>query len=111
MIASFFHVWTDHLEIVRIFNKLDLDDVLIRRLKAYFTKYYYTQVTQDIPGAHTALANYMISFNAYMLLGLLKPWLQDEMKYPPEVMAEFLIQMTGSTQRRHAVEKYKSIIK
>ena len=111
MIASFFHVWKDHLDIVRIFNKLDLDDVLIKRLKAYFTEYYYAQVTQEIPGARTALANYMVSFNAYMLLGLLKPWLQEEMKYAPEVMADFLIQMTGSAQRRLAVERFKNVIR
>ncbi len=111
MIASFFSVWRDHPDIVKIFNTLDLDDMLIRRLKTYFTQYYYDQVTQSIPGTSTALGIYLISFNAYMLLGLLKPWLQDEMRYPPEVMAEFLIQISGSSQRRQAVEKFKSIIK
>ncbi|MEL7434189.1 MAG: TetR/AcrR family transcriptional regulator [Chloroflexota bacterium] len=111
MVAAFFQVWKDRPEVVQILNKLDVDDLLIKRLNAYFTEFYYDQVTPKIPGASLTLAHYMISFNAYTLLGILKPWLQDEMQYPPEVMAKFLVQLTGSTQRRHAVEEFKRVIR
>lgn len=53
----------------------------------------------------------MINFNAYTLLGLLKPWLQDEMRHPPEVMGEFLVLLSGSAQRKQAVEKFRSVIR
>jgi hypothetical protein len=99
LISSFFYVWKDNVEIVRILRNLDIDYLLIKRLKAFFTNFYYEQVTSEIPGADIALAKYMISFNAYTLLGILKPWFQDEMRHPPEVMAELLIQLSGSSRR------------
>ena len=111
VISAFFSVWKENEVFVRVLNNLDIDDLLIKRLKVYFTNFYYEQVSQEIPGVDLALADYMISFNAYTLLGILKPWLQDGMRHPPEVMAEFLILLTGSTQRRQAVERFKSVIK
>ena len=111
MMTAFFQVWEDHPETVHILGNLDMDDLLIKRLKDYFTKFYYEQVTSKIPGASLPLAHYMISFNAYTLLGILKPWLQDDMRHPPEVMAKFLIRLTGSVQRRRAVEEFKHVIR
>ena len=111
MMTAFFQVWKDCPETVHILSNLDMDDLLIKRLKAYFTKFYYEQVTPKIPGASLPLAHYMISFNAYTLLGILKPWLQDDMRHPPEVMAKFLIRLTGSVQRRQAVEEFKRVIR
>ncbi|MDJ0752762.1 MAG: TetR/AcrR family transcriptional regulator [Ardenticatenaceae bacterium] len=110
MVSSFFKVWRESEEIVGILNNLDIDDVLIKRLNAYFTNYYYERVLKEMPGVDFELAKYMISFNTYTLLGILKPWLNDGMKHPPEVMAKFLIQLSGSTQRRQAVERFKDII-
>ena len=111
MVKSFFQAWKDNAEIVDVLKKVDFDAVLIERMKDHFTKFYYEQVSPEIPGAGIALGKYMIYFNAYTLLGILKPWLQDNMKYPPEVMAQFLMQLSGSTQRKEAVERYKDIIK
>ena len=111
MVKSFFQVWKDNAEIVEILKRVDIDAVLIEQMKDHFTKFYYEQVAPEIPGANIALGKYMIYFNTYTLLGILKPWLQDNMKYPPEMMAEFLMQLSGSTQRKEAVERYKDIIK
>ncbi len=111
MYTIFFQVWRDNIEIVKILNKIDIDLLLIERLKTYFFEYYYDRVKLEIPGVDLELAKYIINFNAYTLLGILKPWLRDEMRYPPEVMAGFLIQLTGSSQRKKAVEMFKKIIK
>ena len=110
MYTSFFQVWMDNEDIVKILNKIDIDGVLVDRLKKYFTNYYYDHVRTQIPGVEVELAKYIINFNAYTLLGILKPWIQDGMKHPPEVVAGFLIQLTGSSQRKMAVERYKRII-
>lgn len=107
LIASFFRVWTEHVEIVNLRDQLDLDQILVKRLNAFFTKFYLEQVVYEFPGAGEELAKYIISFNSYTLLGVLNPWLQDGMKYPPEMMAEFLVQLTGSMRRREAVEEFK----
>jgi len=111
MFTSFFQVWKDHSDIVIILNKIDMDILLIERLKTYFTRFFYERVSKEMPSVDLELAKYIINFNAYTLLGILKPWLGDEMRHPPEVMAGFLTQLTGSSQRLQAVEKFKSIIR
>lgn len=111
MYISFFQVWKENPDIVKILIKTDMDIHLIERLKAYFTQYYYKRVSKEIPSADIELAKYIIHFNAYTLLGILKPWFQDEMRYPPEVMAGFLMELTSSSQKKQAVEKYKGIFR
>ena len=111
MFTSFFQAWKDNSDIVTILNKIDFDVLLIERLKTYFTKFYYERVTKDIPSVDEELAKYVINFNAYTLLGILKPWFQDGMRHPPEALAGLLIQLTGSSQRRQAVEKYRNILR
>jgi AcrR family transcriptional regulator len=111
MITAFFQVWKENTEIVEILNRVDMEAILLERLKTYFVKFYYERVTKEIPKAEIELAKYMVSFLSYSLISLLKPWLQDEMKHPPEVMAEFLIQLSGAAQKRRAVERFKTIIR
>jgi hypothetical protein len=62
-----------------------------------------------ISGVQPAFAEFIIHFNAYTLLGILKPWFKGGLKYPPEIMAGLLMQLTGSEQRFKAIEKYKDI--
>jgi AcrR family transcriptional regulator len=111
MYTSFFQVWKDNYEIVKILNKIDIDFVLIERLKIYFTRFFYERVSKEIPSVDIKLAKYFINFNAYTLVGILKPWLKDEMRYPPEVMAGLLTELTSSSQRKLAVEKFKSVFR
>lgn len=111
MFTSFFQVWNDNYEIVKILNKIDIDFVLIERLKTYFTRFFYERVSKEIPSVDLELAKYFINFNAYTLVGILKPWLKDDMRYPPEVMAGLLTELTGSSQRKHAVEKFKRVFR
>jgi AcrR family transcriptional regulator len=109
MFAHFFQVWKDNPEVVDILKNIDLDILLVERLKTFFTKFYYEIVSKEIPKVNMQFAKYIINFNAYALLGILKPWLQDGMKYSPEVMAGFLMQLTGATRRMQTVEKYKGV--
>ena len=111
MYTSFFQVWKDNHEIVKIINKIDIDFVLIERLKTYFTRFFYERVSKEIPSVDLELAKYFIDFNAYTLVGILKPWLKDDMRYPPEVMAGLLTELTSSYQRKEAVEKFKRVFR
>ncbi|MEM7119000.1 MAG: TetR/AcrR family transcriptional regulator [Chloroflexota bacterium] len=111
MVSSFFQAWRDNVELVDLLKKVDIDVVLIGRLKNQFTKFYYEQVTPGIPEAGAALGQYMISFNAYTLLGVLQPWLQDNMKYSPQIMGELVIQLSSAAQRKQTVENFKHIIR
>ena len=109
LFTSFFQVWQDHPEIVEILNKIDFDPLLIEQFKLIFTRFFYKRVQGEIPSVGMGLAKYVISFNAYALLGILKPWLQAGMQQTPEEVAGLLIQLTAPTQRMQTVEKYKHI--
>ena len=111
MVRSFFQVWRDNPEIADILKQVDIDAVLIGRLTNQFTKFYDKQVNPRIPEARIALGKYVISFNAYALLSILKPWLQDNMKYSPQIMAELVIQLSSAAQRKQTVEDFRYIIR
>jgi AcrR family transcriptional regulator len=111
LFTLFFQAWRDNPEVVEILTNIEMDIVLVERLKTFFIKFYYERISKEIPKVDLELAKYIINFNAYTLLGILKPWFQDGMKYPPEVMAGFLIELTGSARRMQTVEKYEGIFK
>ena len=111
IVRSFFQAWKDNVELVDILKKVDIDAVLTERLINQFTKFYYAHVSPGIPQAKIALAKYVISFNAYALLSILKPWLQDNMRHSPQTMAELVIQLSSADQRVAAVERFKHIIR
>ena len=111
MFTSFFQAWKDNPDVVEILSNIHFDVLLIERLKIYFTKFYYERVSKEMPSVDEELAKYVINFNAYTLLGILKPWFQDGMRHSPEVLAGFLIQLTGSSQRMQAVEKYQHVFR
>ena len=111
MFTTFFQAWKDHHDVVDLLLNIDFDVLLIERLKTYFTKFFYTRVAKEMPSIDEELAKYVINFNAYTLLGILKPWFQDGMRHPAEALAGFLIQLTGSSQRMQAVEKYQSVFR
>lgn len=111
LFSSFFQIWRDNPEIVKILTQIEYDSILIDRLRTFFTRFFYERISQEIPHVEIELAKYIINFNAYSLLGIMEPWLQDGMRHPPEVMAAFMIQLIGANQRLKAVEKYKHIFK
>lgn len=111
MYTSFFQVWKDNYDIVKVLNKIDIDVLLIERLKTFFTRFYYERVTKEIPNVDLELAKYIINFNAYTLVGVLKLWLQDEMRHSPEVMAGLMTQLSGASDRKQAVEKFKGVFR
>lgn len=111
-VASFFRALKDKKDLIDILKYLEFDSLFIERLKVYFTKFYYEHITHEIPSANISMAKYIISFNAYAFLGIVKPWLEDDMQYTPEIMAELLVQLTGgSPQRRRVIETFKTIIR
>ncbi|GAB5494305.1 MAG: hypothetical protein Phog2KO_45200 [Phototrophicaceae bacterium] len=112
IIASFFHAVKDNKNTILLLKHLDIDSLYIDRLTAYFTQYYYEHIRIELPSAGFSLAKYIISFNAYAFLAIVKPWLEDDMRHPPEVMAALLIQLTGgSAQRKKVIAQFKDLIK
>jgi AcrR family transcriptional regulator len=111
MLTAFFQTWRDHAEIVNLLKAVDIEFVIMERLKAFFTRFFYEKVKRDMPGVDLELARYVISFNSYSLLGILLPWFESGMKQKPEDLAGFYNLLSDSAQRRNAIQKYQDIFK
>jgi AcrR family transcriptional regulator len=111
MLTAFFQAWKDHEEIVNLLKSIDIEFVIMERLKVFFTRFFYEKVSREMPSVDLELARYVISFNAYSLLGLLIPWFESGMNQKPEDLAGFYNQLAGSGQRRKAVEKFQDIFR
>lgn len=110
MHTSFFQAWKDNADVIGLLKSVDLDMVIIERLKTLFRRFYYEKVADELPGVSLQFANYVISFNAYTLVGLLKPWFDSGMKDSPSDLGGFLVQLSGSSRRFQAVEKYRQVL-
>lgn len=111
MLTAFFQSWRDHAEIVDLLKAIDIEYVIMERLKAFFTRFFYEKVKREMPGVDLELAKFVISFNSYSLLGLLLPWFESGLKHTPEDLAGLYNQLSDSAQRRRAIEKYQDIFK
>jgi len=111
MISNFFKVWKENPDLVLLMNREGMSEKILGRLEQFFTDFFYTKINLEIPNVDLELAKYMIGFNTHSMFGLLKPWLKDGMKHPPEVMAGFMITLCDSAARKKAVETYKEVIR
>ena len=110
MHTSFFQAWKDNADVIGILKSVDLDMVIIDRLKSLFRRFFYEKVAAELPGVSLQFANYVISYNAYTLVGLLKPWFDSGMKDSPADLGGFLVQLSGSARRIQAVEHYRRVL-
>lgn len=108
---KFFEIWRDHAEVVKILNTVDIDCLLIDRLKENFEQFFSGFINQKGIDISPKLIEYFISFNAYAFLGVLRQWFRDEMKFSPEVMGDFLDHFAGVLLKRTAMEKFKDVIR
>jgi len=110
MYTAFFQSWKDHSDIINLLKNAELEGVIIERLKAFFTRLYHQKIKEELPQVDLGFANYVISFNAYSLVGLLKPWVESGMKASPRDLGGFLLQLTGARRRLQAVEAFQQIL-
>jgi len=111
LLTAFFQSWRDNAEIVDLLRAVDIEFVIMERLKAFFTRFFYEKVSRDMPGVDLELAKYVISFNSYSLLGILIPWFASGMEQKPEDLAGFYNQLSNSAQRMQAIQKYQDIFR
>lgn len=110
MYRAFFQSWKDHSDIINLLKNAQLEGVIIERLKAFFTRLYHQKIREELPQVDLSFANYVISFNAYSLVGLLKPWVDSGMKASPVDLGGFLLQLTGARRRLQAVQAYQQVL-
>lgn len=109
--VKFFQIWQENAEFVKALDSVDIDHLLIKRMKENFADYFNQHSRIRASTVGPALLQYLICFNAYASIGILNQWLEDGMRYPPEVMGEFLNHFIGVGQRVIAIEKFKDVIR
>ena len=108
--TGFFQAWKDDQEIIQLLKNPEMEALIIKRLKVFFTRLYHHKIKEELPGVSMHFANYVIGFNAYSLVGILKAWLETGMKDSPRHLGGFLQTLTGSQQRLRAVREYMDLL-
>ncbi len=108
---KFFKLWQENAEILNLLETVNLDFVLIDRFKSQFKKYYDQQGMKNMVGLEPPLANYIISFNAYSFVSILRQWIDDDMRYPPEVIGQLLFHFTNPSLKNEAFTKFNQFIR
>jgi AcrR family transcriptional regulator len=103
---KFFQIWEDQEEIIKTLSPMVIDCLLIDRLKIHFMKYYYESNDPQISGANLDMADYVSTLNAYAFVGVLRKWINDGMKYPPEFMGQFILHFLGIKHKISAIDKF-----
>lgn len=107
----FFEIWKKNADIVKILNTVDVDCLLINRLKTHFTEYFNEYFPpKEISGASEELMMFLIILLAYSYAGVLRQWLLTDMRYSPEVMGQFLNHFTG-VEHGTVIDKFKDLIR
>jgi AcrR family transcriptional regulator len=92
----FFEAWGPHADVVRLLHTVDIDHLLIGRLRAHFTKYFEERIIPvELTGVSDELITFIITLLTYSYAGVLRQWLLYDMRYSPEVMGRFLTHFIG----------------
>lgn len=90
-----FNIWDECCDIEEIINAVDIDNLILVRFKRYWEKIYEDRSPEYKAQRSSETVKYLNNFLAYSFFGILKTWLQNEKKHPPEIMGELLYSLTG----------------
>jgi AcrR family transcriptional regulator len=111
LFTEFFQVWRDNVEIVKILNTVDIECLLVDRLREHYTEIYHRLVKTEIPGLSKDLADYIINFHVHAYVGILRQWFNNGMKHSPEKMGQLVSQFAGIEFTKSLIDKFKGIIR
>lgn len=109
--SRFFEVWLENEKVIGLLHSIDIDCLLIKKFQIYWKKYYSEKITPNFPNREPALGEYVIDYLAYSFTGILRRWISDDMKYPPEVVGRLLYQLTGPPVLDAIYENFNDFIK
>lgn len=111
MIGShFFETWKDHADVVKILLRVDIDSLLIERLKENFENFFVEYLDKYEVETTPAMIEHLIIINTYVTVGLLLNWFKNGMHYSPEVMGDLLNHFAGPEIESSAINKFRGVI-
>ncbi len=111
--VKFFELWQQHADVLVVLENTNIDRMLIDRFKLFFGEYYVHKVAQypgNTPDMTHNFANYIVSYNAHAFVGILRQWIADDMRYPPEVMGKLLMHYVGPEATEIAIQRFSQLI-
>ena len=91
-------------------NAIDIDCLLIQKFREYLQDHDEKHLAPTYPERNPALSRYINEYLTYSFVGILRYWIAEGMKQPPEVMGRLLYQLTGPPILDAAFEKYNELI-
>lgn len=107
----FFQAWQDNAELVKILGTLDMDRLLLDRLKHLFEDLVHQSYELSDVNANPELTRYIVSYSAHAVTAIWGQWLKDDMKYSPEVMGELLQNLADIGPRIEIIDRFQDVIR
>ena len=98
-------------DIEKIIKAVDIDNLILFRFRLYWEKIYDERPSEYKAQRSPELVNYLNNFLAYSFFGILKTWLQNGKKQPPEIMGKLLYSLTGPPTLTKVRNEFKDLIK
>ena len=105
-----FEIWQEHPELAAIIDLIDMDSLLINRLRKNYENHMASNSEQDRELIQSTVGQYIMSYKAYAMVGVLRQWFKNGMRHTPEEMAEFLDFYGNARNDVAAIEKFKDVI-
>ena len=110
-LTNYFRLWSENTQLVELFSVVDLDKVIVDRLRVHHFDLYENKISLDFPDSNPVLAEYYRESIIYTNFGLLKFWVNSGMRHSPEVMGKLLYELTGPAVTMRVNEKLKDKFK
>ena len=103
--ASFFQIWEEDFEIIKLIDAKEFDQVMLERLLDHFTIYFYEEVVPKTSLKLEKISSYVIAINAYTFVGIFREWIKNEMEISPDKLGVLLDHYLGPKIKSEMLEK------
>jgi AcrR family transcriptional regulator len=107
---KFFEIWDECCKIDEIIKAVDIDNLILYRFRRYWEKNFENMPPEFRSQRSPELVKYLNNFLAYSFFGLLKTWLLDNKKHPPEIMGQLLYSLTGPPILNKVGQEFKELV-
>ena len=103
---SFFRIWKECCNLDEVIKVVDIDNIILSRFQEYWRQNSRETSSEFGQNISPSMSKYLQNYLAYSFYGILKVWLMNGKKHPPEVMGRMLYELTGPPVLRNIIAKF-----
>lgn len=107
---KFFQSWKNLDEIAVMIHEPYIEELIYKAIRNMHMKAYREIVSPMRPDLNPCLAGYWIEFLVSTKIALLRNWVKNDMKEPPEILGELLYALSGIPVFERVQEEFKDKI-